>query len=183
MGAGGLTEVADASGLFLKDRKPGVAGSAVASVLEGRRPVALEVQTLVSKTAGGVPRRLANGIDPARLGMVVAVLERRANIPILVRDVWASVAGGLRATEPGIDLALAVALASSYRDRPVPEETAFIGEVGLAGEVRSVPGMQARVEEISRLGFRCVVAPPFPDNTSAIEMMSVTEVTQALSLL
>lgn len=183
MASTGLAEVSDASGLFLKDRKAGVPGSAVSCVLEGRRPVALEVQTLVARSNAAVPRRIASGIDAARLGVALAVLHRRADISLLNYDVFASLAGGLRAFEPGIDLALAIALASSRLDKPVPPDTAFIGEVGLAGEVRSVAGIQERVTEIARLGFHRVVAPLSAASREDIEVFGVRELAQALRLL
>lgn len=159
MGSSGLTEVPDASSLFLSERNAGVPGSAVGCILEGRRALALEIQTLVVPTNAPVTRRVAQGLESARLGVALAVLEQRAGIKLSGYDVYASVAGGLRAAEPGIDLALALALASSRKDRPVPAGTAAVGEVGLAGDIRSVAGMESRVAELARLGFSSVVVP------------------------
>jgi DNA repair protein RadA/Sms len=158
MGPRGLREVADASQLFLIDRNTGVPGSAVGCVLEGRRPVALEVQTLVVESST-MARRVANGVDGGRLGVVAAVLAARAGVKIGASDVYASIPGGLRTAEPGLDLALGLALASAHRRLPVPEGVAAIGELGLGGEVRSVPGVDARLSELGRLGFERVVVP------------------------
>lgn len=159
MGSAGLTEVPDASSLFLSERNSGVPGSAVGCVLEGRRALALEIQTLVVPTNAPVTRRVAQGLESARLGVILAVLEQRAGVKLSGYDVYASVAGGLRAAEPGVDLALALALASSRKDRPVPTGMAAVGEVGLAGDIRSVAGMEARIGELARLGFTSVVVP------------------------
>lgn len=183
MGPSGLLEVLDASGLFLADRNTGVAGSAVGCILEGRRPVALEIQTLVVTTRAVLPRRVANGIDPARLGVAVAVLERRAGVGLAGFDVYASVAGGFRAGEPGIDLALALSLASTRWNRPVPADLAAVGEVGLAGEIRAVPGTAVRLNEVARLGFRRALVPASHRETSEIETIKVDTLSSALRVL
>lgn len=185
MTAKGLVEVADASGLFLKDRMPGSPGSAVACVLEGRRPLAVEVQAIVAKSPTASPRRVANGIDGVRLGVIAAILDRRAQVRLLDQDVYASIAGGLRVVEPGLDLALAIAMASSRLDKPVPPDCAFIGEVGLGGEIRSVAGIDARIEEVSRLGFKKVVVPAGESNGNhgPIETIRVQELNEVLGLL
>jgi DNA repair protein RadA/Sms len=192
MGATGLVEVPDASRLFLSQRNTSVAGSAVGCALEGRRPVALEIQTLIVPTRAPVARRVAQGLEPARLGVALAVLDQRAGLKLVDWDVYASVAGGVRAAEPGIDLALALALASSKLHRPVPSRLAAVGEVGLAGDVRAVPGMEARVGELVRLGFTRVVIPQScptlgrddlqPENLIN-EVVKVGNVRQAIDLL
>ena len=153
MQAHGLVPVADASRLFLADRRAGVPGSAVGCALEGRRPVALEVQCLVVPTEGHA-RRVAHGLERERLEVTAAVLHRRAHLRFDKLDLFARVAGGYRAGEPGIDLALALALASAATDRAVPADLVAIGEVGLAGDVRAAHGMDARLAECARLGFR-----------------------------
>jgi DNA repair protein RadA/Sms len=161
MGAQGLREVADASQLFLIDRDTKASGSAVGCVLEGRRPLALEVQTLVAGTSGP-PRRVANGVDTARLGVAAAVLIARTGDfgkRINGSDIYASIPGGFRTAEPGLDLALVLAMASAHVKKPVPEGVAAVGEVGLGGEIRSVPAMDARLAELARLGFKRVVVP------------------------
>lgn len=182
MGRSGLTEVPDASGLFLKDRRAGAAGSAVGCMLEGRRPVALEVQTLVMRSGASMPRRVASGIDATRLGVVAAVLDRRAQVPLSNYDVYASIAGGVRAAEPGIDLALAVALASSRMNKPPPADAAFIGEVGLGGEVRAVPGIQLRIAEVARLGFKRVITPVSTQPHEGVEVHRVSDLIETLHL-
>jgi DNA repair protein RadA/Sms len=169
MGAQGLREVADASQLFLVDRTVGIPGSAVGCVLEGRRPLALEVQTLVVPNNAPMPRRVANGVDGARLGVVTAVLSERAGVKVGAADVYASIPGGFRTAEPGLDLALVMALASARTHRAVPEALAAVGEVGLGGEIRSVPGLEARVVELARLGFDRVVVPA----TASVEVAGI----------
>lgn len=160
----GLREVADPSGLFLDSRSHGVAGSAVGCVMEGRRPLALEVQTLTVPTKATYPRRVAQGLDASRLGLALAVLERRAEITLCACEVYASIAGGFQAAEPGIELALCMALAGSALDRSCPPKLAAVGEVGLGGEIRPVGGMNARIEELSRLGFTRILAPSITDS-------------------
>lgn len=160
MGSKGLSEVPDASRFFLAERPESVAGSAVGCILEGRRPVALEVQALAVPTSAALPRRVAQGVESSRLGVALAILERRAGIDLSRSDVYVSIAGGLRGAEPGIDLALCMALASAYCDEPLPSGLAAVGEVGLGGEVRSVAGMQSRATELIRLGFTSILTPP-----------------------
>lgn len=151
----GLTEITDASRLFLADRHAGAPGSAVGCVLEGHRPVALEVQTLVaSANPTAHPRRVAHGLERERLEVAAAVLGQRAGMPFSGFDIFARVAGGYTAYEPGIDLALALALASAREDRAVPPDLVAVGELGLAGDIRSVPGIVSRLRECARLGFR-----------------------------
>jgi DNA repair protein RadA/Sms len=157
MKARGLVEVADASRLFLADRHVGVPGSAVGCLLEGRRAVALEIQSLVAPNDGPHPRRVAHGLERERLEVLAAVLQQRARIDLSKSDVFVRVAGGFRADEPAVDLALALALASSVTGAPVPPDLVAIGEVGLAGDVRAVPGIGTRLGECARLGFRRAV--------------------------
>lgn len=182
MGPAGLNEIADASALFLADRREGVSGSAVGCVLEGRRPVALEVQALVNPTNAMHPRRVAQGIEASRLGLALAVLERRGEVPLRGADVYASVAGGLRAAEPGIDLALALAIAGAALNKFLPPEVAVIGELGLGGEIRAVPAMVPRVKELTRLGFTKIVVPASV-RAEGIESIGVKHIGQALTLL
>ena len=136
MGERGLAEVADPARAFLAEHDAPAPGSAVAPVLEGSRPLLVEVQALVAPTAAPSPRRTASGVDPNRLALLVAVLGRRAGVGLGGHDVYANLAGGLTVTEPGLDLPLALALASSLRDRPIVPGTVVIGEVGLLGELR-----------------------------------------------
>jgi DNA repair protein RadA/Sms len=153
MTAGGLVPVADPSELFLADRLPGASGSAVAAVIEGTRPLLVEVQALCTRTSWGSPQRVSNGVDRQRLALLLAVLEKRAGVPFGEQDVFANVVGGVRVIETASDLALAAALMSSALDRELPGDGLFVGEVGLGGEVRAVPLLDRRVAEAARLGF------------------------------
>ncbi len=155
----GLVEVADPARAFLAEHDAPAPGSVVAPVLEGSRPLLVEVQALVAPTGAPSPRRTASGVDPNRLALLVAVLGRRAGIGLGTHDVYANLAGGLTVTEPGMDLPLALALASSLRDRPVAPGTVAIGEVGLLGELRAVGGLDRRLREAARLGFTRAVVP------------------------
>jgi DNA repair protein RadA/Sms len=155
----GLAEVADPARAFLAEHDEPAPGSVVAPVLEGSRPILVEVQALVAPTTAPSPRRTASGIDPNRLALLVAVLGRRAGTGLGSHDVYANLAGGLSVSEPGLDLPLALALASSLRDRPVVPGTVAIGEVGLLGELRGVGGLERRLREAARLGFTRAVVP------------------------
>jgi DNA repair protein RadA/Sms len=159
MGERGLAEVADPARAFLAEHDAPAPGSVVAPVLEGSRPLLVEVQALVAPTAAPSPRRTASGIDANRLALLVAVLGRRAGIGLSGHDVYANLAGGLTVTEPGLDLPLALALASSLRDRPVVTGTVAIGEVGLLGELRPIGGLDRRLREAARLGFTRAIVP------------------------
>ena len=159
MGEAGLTEVTDPARAFLADHDRPAPGSVVAATLEGSRPLLVEVQALVSPARFGTPVRRASGLDLNRLGLLVAVLGRRAGIGLGSHDVYANLAGGLAVAEPGMDLPLALALASSLRDRPVIAGTVAIGEVGLLGELRTVTGVERRLREAARLGFRRAIVP------------------------
>ncbi|TFG69117.1 MAG: DNA repair protein RadA [Thermomicrobiales bacterium] len=155
----GLREVADPARAFLTDARESAPGSVISPTLEGSRPLLVEVQALVSPTSYGNPSRRASGLDPNRLNLLIAVLGRRAGIALGSHDVYANLAGGLSVAEPAIDLPLALALASSARDRPVPSSTIAIGEVGLLGELRSVVGLERRLREAARLGFDVAIIP------------------------
>ncbi|HKG55694.1 MAG TPA: DNA repair protein RadA [Candidatus Limnocylindrales bacterium] len=155
----GLAEVSDPGRAFLVEHASPAPGSVVAPTLEGTRPLLVEVQALVSPTSYGNPTRRASGLDANRLALLVAVLGRRAGIALGTHDVYANLAGGLSVAEPGLDLPLALALASSLRDRPVPSSTVAIGEVGLLGELRAVSGIERRLREAARLGYRRAIVP------------------------
>ncbi len=162
MGEQGLKGVADPSALFLEDRREGSAGSTVTVPIEGYRPLVVEVQALVGR-ASQVPRRFVTGLDPGRVGFLVAVLDRRAGVPLGDCDVYVSVTGGARAAEPAADLAICLALASSLVGEPVAPGMVAIGEVGLGGELRRVAGMPKRLAEARRMGFtRALVPAPGP---------------------
>lgn len=160
MAHGGLREVADPGRAFLVEHPEPAPGAIVAPTLEGSRPILVEVQALVAPASGyGPPRRTVSGLDPNRLALLLAVLARRAGVGLGGHDVYASLAGGMAVTEPAVDLPLAVALASSLRDRPVPVGTVAVGEVGLLGELRPVAGLERRLREAARLGFNRAVVP------------------------
>ena len=174
----GLLEVADPARAFLADHGGSAPGSIVAPTLEGSRPLLVEVQALVSPSGYGTPSRKASGVDPNRLSLLIAVLGRRAGISLGSHDVYANLAGGLTVMEPALDLPLALALASSARDRPIAPGTVAIGEVGLLGELRAVVGLERRLREAARLGFRqAIVVRPLSGSTMApIDGIHVTAV-------
>ena len=155
----GLRPVANPSDAFLAERPSGVPGSVVVAALEGQRPLLVEVQALASVSPYSAPRRVVQGLDPRRVDLVLAVLERRLELPLAGLDVFVNVAGGLRLTDPGADLAVAAAVASAVTNRPLPEGTAVFGEVGLAGELRSVAQGARRASEAVRAGHPQVVGP------------------------
>jgi DNA repair protein RadA/Sms len=159
MAGDGLREVSDPARAFLVDHPEAAPGSVVAPTMEGSRPLLVEVQALVSAAGYGTPARKTSGIDPNRLGLLVAVLGRRAGIGLSGHDVYANLAGGLAVAEPGLDLPVALALASSLRDRPIVPGAVAIGEVGLLGELRSVAGLERRLREAARLGFERAIVP------------------------
>lgn len=161
----GLREVANPSEAFLEERSDIAAGSTVAVTMEGTRPILVEVQALATPTAFGLPRRSANGLDTSRLQLLVAVLQKRVGLGLGAQDVYANVVGGLRVMEPAVDLAVAVAVASSFRDRPVDRTSVVIGEIGLSGELRSVNQLDRRISEASRLGFTRMVVPQIATRT------------------
>jgi len=149
----GLVAVMNPSAVFLAARAEGTAGSAVTALMEGTRPVLVEVQALAAPSGYGTPQRVATGLDPKRLAVILAVLERRAGASFATRDVFVQVTAGVRLNEPGADLAVAAALLSSMHDRPTPANALFIGELGLGGEVRPTGGLERRLGEAARLGF------------------------------
>jgi DNA repair protein RadA/Sms len=160
LGEDGMTGLPDPSGLFLSERHDPVPGTCVTVTLEGRRPLLAEVQTLVCPAVGELPpRRVVSGLDSARVGMMLAVLQRRADIELGRRDVFAASVGGVRLTEPSVDLAVGLAVASAMADICVPPDLVAIGEVGLAGEIRRVTGIQRRIAEAQRMGFRRAIIP------------------------
>ena len=156
----GMEGIPEASAALLAERRNGRPGSAVVATIEGSRPLLLEVQALVSQSSpGGSPRRSVTGPDYGRACLILAVLEKRAGMPLANADVFINIPGGLRVTEPAADLAVALAIASSFRDLPLTDDTACVGEVGLGGEVRSAPQLERRLAELARHGFRrCLVS-------------------------
>lgn len=159
MGESGLVALADPSGVFLADRSAHVAGSCVTAAVDGRRAVLVEVQALVAERAAAHPRRSVQGLDSGRIDMLLAVLDRRCRCRVAGLDVYALAVGGAKAWEPAVDLAAALAVASAATGIALPADVVAVGEVGLSGEVRQVHGLERRVAEALRLGFRRVVVP------------------------
>ena len=159
MADNGLKEVPNPSQVLLDGRPEGASGTCVACVMEGTRPLLAEVQALVAKTSFNVPKRTADGFDYNRAALLLAVAEKRAGLKLSVFDAYINVIGGLQLDEPGADLPVVLAVASSYCDKPIPADLVAIGEVGLTGEIRSVSQMNQRLQEISRLGFKQCIIP------------------------
>ncbi|MET0460393.1 MAG: DNA repair protein RadA [Ilumatobacteraceae bacterium] len=179
----GLTGVPDPSKLFLADRRSGVPGSVVVPAMEGQRPLLIEVQALTVPIPPGTPaRRNAQGLDGGRLALLLAVLERRAGIRVADQDVYASTVGGVRLVEPGVDLAVALAVASAVIDHPITGEV-VMGEIGLGGEVRQVSHAKRRLSEAVRMGFRRAVVPASSPACDGIELVRVRTVSDALAAI
>ena len=185
----GLQEVRNPSEAFLQERALNAAGSTVTVTLEGSRPILVEVQALTSPSVYGLPRRSANGFDQGRLQLLVAVLQKRAGLNLADQDVYTNAVGGLRISEPGADLAVATAIASSLKDRLIDLRTVVIGEIGLSGEVRSVSQLDRRLLEASRLGFERAIVPasigrrtkPMPGDLSVTRVSTLAEaITEAV---
>lgn len=182
----GLREVENPSEIFLEERSRGAAGSTVVASMEGSRPVLVEIQSLISPTSYGNPRRMATGIDHNRVPLLMAVLEKRVGLMLQNQDAYVKVAGGVKLDEPAIDLAVAISIASSFKDQPPKPDDVLIGEVGLTGEVRRVSRIEQRVSEAAKLGFKRAIVPQKnldgwtpPDS---IEVKGVNTVHDALRL-
>jgi len=180
MGDVGLREVSNPSALFLNDTGERAAGAAVFAGLEGSRPVLVEFQALVAPSAYGTPRRAVVGWDNGRLAMVLAVLEARCGMSFGDKDVYLNVAGGLRITEPAADLAAAAALASSFADKPLPQDCVVFGEVSLSGDIRAVSRMDARAKEAAKLGFTSALAPRPAEEALSLKVYGVTRLAEAV---
>ena len=182
----GMAEVANPSEVFLAERSPNADGSAVAVTMEGTRPLVVEVQALTAPSIMGLPRRTATGIDTGRLQLLTAVLQRRVGLSLGNQDIFVNVVGGLRIAEPAADLAVATAIASSFRDLPVAADLALVGEVGLNGELRRVAHMDRRLAEAAKLGFKRCLVPRSVANTrtsryAEIELVGAGTLGQALA--
>lgn len=178
----GLVEVPNPSQMLLAGRPEGATGTCVSCVMEGTRPILAEVQALVTKTTFNVPRRTADGFDFNRAVLLMAVAEKRAGMKLNAFDAYINVIGGLRLDEPGADLPVALAIASSYRDQPIADDLVAIGEVGLTGEIRSVSHMNQRLAEVSRLGFgKCIIPKrsaeklEFPEGLTVYQVRNLRE--------
>jgi DNA repair protein RadA/Sms len=182
----GLEEVTNPSAAFLSASSRSVPGSAVVASLEGSRPLLVEVQALASSSAYGTPQRVTNGVDPRRLAVLLAVLERRVRLRLGRHDVFVTVTGGLTLAEPGTDLGVAMAVASSLKNRPVLDRTLLVGEISLAGEIRRVSRLDARVREAAQLGFRRVAVPAVQAGDAegqGLEIIPISTMSEALASL
>ncbi len=180
----GMVEVANPSLAFLSQRGTETVGSAVVPVIEGSRPILVEIQALTTLNAFGQPRRTANGVDFNRLLMVAAVLSRRVGLKLAAQDILVNVTGGLKVGEPAADLAMALAIASSYRDAALMPQTAAIGEVGLSGEIRAVNQLDRRLAEVSRLGFKKCIIPKTGtpiNHPKDLELIAVSTLREAVN--
>jgi DNA repair protein RadA/Sms len=182
----GMTEVVNPSEAFLAERLPDAAGSAIAVTMEGTRPLLVEIQALASTTSFGLPRRTANGVDFNRLLLLVAVLSKRVGLRLFDQDIFVNVIGGMRINEPAADLALALAIASSFQNVPMPSELVAVGEVGLSGELRAVSHISRRLNEAAKLGFgRCIVPSTHLGHHQApseMELLAARSLSDALKL-
>jgi DNA repair protein RadA/Sms len=188
MSSGGLKEVSNPSEIFLSERPKDVSGSVVVPILEGSRPLLVEIQSLVSKSAFGYAQRKAQGFDFNRLSLLVAVLEKRMGFALEAQDLFVNVAGGIKIEDPGADLAVAVAVASAFTNKLVMPETAVIGEIGLAGEIRSTLQVSLRINEAEKLGFKHCVLPRnnyknLDYKNKKIELVPVATLKEALDIL
>ncbi len=185
----GLTEVADPSALFLSERPMGQAGSVVTSTVNGTRPLLVEVQALVAPTGYGTARRTTMGVDTNRVALLAAVLEKKADVPLVGCDIFVNVAGGMELTEPASDLAVCAALVSSLQNKPIDPLTLVLGEVGLAGEVRAVGQVEPRLAEASKMGFTQVVLPKGSARrvedrrTAVVGVETLSDALEAMSLV
>jgi DNA repair protein RadA/Sms len=188
MSSAGLVEVKNPSEIFLLERPKDVSGSTVASIMEGTRPLLVEVQSLVSRSSFGYARRRAEGFDYNRLALLIAVLEKRIGLALEVEDIFVNVAGGIKIEDPAADLAIAAAIASAFREQIVMPATVVIGEVGLAGEIRSISQAILRINEAERLGFRHCLLPRnnyknLEHKKGTIELIPVSQLKEALDII
>lgn len=183
----GLVEVLNPSQFLLAERSQNVSGAAITACLEGIRPLLIEIQALVSTTCFGLPRRATAGFDANRLGLLLAVLEKRQGMMLGNQDVYVNAVGGFKLVEPAADLAVMLAVSSSFKNRPVPGDLVVMGEVGLTGEIRSVPHVLQRVREVSNLGFSKVLVPwgnlaELKKASLNVELIGVKTLSQALEV-
>ncbi len=180
----GLVEVSNPSRVFLSERKSGGSGSAVVPTIEGTRPILIEVQALVTSSSYGVPQRTTSGFDTKRLALLLAVLEKRLGFHLGAQDVFVNIAGGIRIEEPAVDLAVALSVVSSFRNKAVDPETVLIGEIGLGGEIRGVNQLEQRLNEAHKLGFRTAYVPSsnLRKNkfTGAVEIIPVDRIDEVI---
>jgi len=188
MNSSGLAEVKNPSEIFLSERPKDVSGSVVVSIIEGSRPLLVEIQALVSKSSFGYARRRAQGFDYNRLTLLVAVLEKRVGLSLETEDIFVNVAGGIKIEDPAADLAVSVAIASAFREQQVLPETVVLGEVGLAGEIRSISQALLRINEAEKLGFKHCILPrnnlkTLQKNKGTIELIPASTLKEALDII
>ena len=188
----GLMEVSNPSEYMLSGMPEGASGSVIACSIEGTRPILVEIQALVSRTNFGIPRRTAAGTDYNRVNLLMAVLEKRAGLQIGDCDAYVNIAGGMKITEPAMDLGIVMSVASSYKNKVIDNSTVVFGEVGLAGEVRSVSLAKERIAEAQKLGFKKCIIPKsslealdnsFVKNLKGIELIGIRNVAEAIALI
>jgi len=183
----GLVEVSSPSEYFLSERTPSVTGSVVVPSLEGSRPILVELQALVVPIQFGMPRRTTQGMDPNRVSLLVAVMDRRLGLHLLGHDIFLNIAGGMRIEEPGADLGVIVSIASSFKNRVVDPGWVVFGEVGLGGEVRGIHQAEGRVKEAGRLGFkRCLLPRPNLEKikpATGLECIGIQTAEEAIQIL
>ena len=177
----GLVEVTNPSELFLEERLEGATGSAIVVSMEGTRPIVVEIQSLITPTVFGNARRTTSGLDFNRVSLILAVLEKRANLLLQNQDAYLKSAGGVKLDEPAIDLAIAVAIVSSYKEKTTPADVAFIGEIGLTGEIRRVNRIESRINEAAKLGFKKIYVPQ--NSVSGVTMPTGIEVVGVATLV
>jgi DNA repair protein RadA/Sms len=187
MSASGLKEVSNPSQIFLSEKPKDVSGSVVVSVLEGSRPLLVEIQALVSRSGFGYPRRRAQGFDYNRLGLLTAVLEKRVGLALESQDIFVNVVGGMNIEDPAADLAVCLAINSAFREEAVLNEMLVLGEVGLAGEIRSIAQPALRINEAEKLGFKHCLLPAhnyknLEHKPKKIELIPVAALKEALDI-
>ncbi len=186
MQGGGLREVSNPSEILITQRDESLSGVSISATLEGMRPLLIETQALVSTAVYGTPQRNSNGYDAKRLNMLLAILEKKCGLRMGLQDVFVNIAGGLRIEDPGIDLGIIAAIVSSYESMPISNKIAFIGEVGLSGEVRAVSRIEQRISEAEKLGFETVYLSKFnklPAHNFKIKLVEITKLEELLNLL
>ena len=180
----GLKEIVDPSSVLISERQENVTGSVIVASLEGTRPILLELQALSTPTIFGFPRRTANGIDYNRVVLLIAVLEKKAGMSLSSQDVYLNIVGGMKVNEPALDLGIILAVASSFKNIPIPEDVAVVGEVGLTGEIRGINMIEKRIKEIEKLGYKKVLIPESNKKTLKenykIEIIGVKNINEAL---
>ncbi|MFH1760824.1 MAG: magnesium chelatase domain-containing protein, partial [bacterium] len=187
MTGNGLIDVQNPSHFFIKDLGENRIGSSITCSMEGTRPILLEVQALVSKMSFGMPQRSATGIDPKRLSLIIAVLEKRAALILGNQDIHVNIAGGIRVMETAADISIAAALISSFLNRPTPENTLTLGELGLGGEVRTIPQLETRLKEAHKLKFKRIILPDKSlqklKKPGDIEFIGLKDISQLLEII